>query len=105
MDDVTAALATGWNKLSGVATNVASQVKQTETGERLMVGAGIAASKGKEYGQKGWNTFQSIMRSAVSTVKDAVNDVTADDYGDTRNGMAGMNNTKVRGQQGETGCD
>ena len=74
LDDVTAALATGWNKLSGMAQDVTAQVKSSETGERLVAASMVAASRGKEYGKQGWNVFSGFVKGAVSTIKDTMNE-------------------------------
>ena len=76
-DDLTKAFNSGWNKLS----EFASGVKQSDTTEKMMLQAQVGLVKGKEIGQKGWNSLLSFTKSAVSTIKDNINDITSDHQG------------------------
>jgi hypothetical protein len=76
-DDLTTAFNSGWNKIS----EFASGVKQSDTTEKMMLQAQVGLVKGKEMGSKGWNSLLSFTKSAVSTIKDNISDITSDHQG------------------------
>merc|ERR1719399_1745628 len=67
VDDLSKAFNQGLTKLSSMASNV----RQSETTEKLMLQAQVGIVKGKELGQKGWNSLMNFGKF----IKDQVNDV------------------------------
>ena len=95
VDDLSKMMNTGWNKLNSMANNV----KQSETGEKLMLQAQFGLVKGKELGTKGWNSLVNFTKNAVSTIKDNL----AEEPGQRGNSYGGYDSNGGGGYQSSSG--